>query len=152
MPNHTVIHATFDLERTYPTEPARVFAAWSDPDVKARWFGAPDGEHALDFRVGGREVNRARLDSGAQLEFESFYRDIVPDHRIVYASTLTADGRVSTVSLTTIEIEPAPEGSRLTLVEQAAFLDGLEEPEWREQGTSQWLDALGSELLGAEAL
>ncbi|MFI6510860.1 hypothetical protein ACIBCT_24920 [Streptosporangium sp. NPDC050855] len=38
-------------------------------------------------------------------------------------------------------------GTRLLLTEQATFLDGREEPAWREQGTACWLDALGTELL-----
>lgn len=84
--------------------------------------------------------------SGAHLEFESVYHDIVAGRRIVYASTLSADDTVSTVSITTIEIGADAEGARLLLTEQATFLDGLEDPSWREQGTSSWLDALGSEL------
>ena len=74
----TVTHATFTLERTYQAAPARVFAAWADPATKARWFSTPTGEHKLDFRVGGREVNRANHD-GQVLTFESWYQDIVTD-------------------------------------------------------------------------
>jgi len=57
MTDHSVTHATFSLERSYPLPPARVFAAWADPAAKARWFAGPDSGHELDFRVGGREVN-----------------------------------------------------------------------------------------------
>jgi hypothetical protein len=32
------------------------------------------------------------------------------------------------------------------LTEQGTYLDGLEDPGWREQGTGQQLDALGAEL------
>jgi uncharacterized protein YndB with AHSA1/START domain len=146
MSGRSVVHSTFSLERVYSASPDQVFAAWSDPAAKARWFGVPGGEHELDFRVGGREVNRARTENGARLEFQSVYHDIVPGHRIVYASTLSADDTVSTVSVTTIDIAEADDGARLLLTEQGTFLDGLEEPSWREQGTSSWLDALGSEL------
>ncbi len=52
-----------------------------------------------------------------------------------------------TVSITTVELEPADGGTRLVLTEQGAFLDGREEPAWREQGTSDQLDALGKELM-----
>jgi len=51
-----VLHATFTLESSYPAPLSRVFAAWADPAAKARWFAGPDTEHALDFRVGGRET------------------------------------------------------------------------------------------------
>ncbi len=143
----TVKHATFSLERTYPASTAAVFAAWADPAAKARWFAGPDAEHELDFRVGGVEVNRSRHENGSLLTFESHYRDIVEGERIVYTSTLSADQRLATVSLTTVQFSPDDDGgTRLLLVEQDTFLDDLEEPEWREQGTSSWLDALDGEL------
>lgn len=146
MTDRSATHATFTLERAYPVPAARVFAAWADPAAKARWFAVPGGEHELDFRVGGREVNRGRHDGGPLLTFESRYHDIVPDERIVYASTLSADETLSTVSLTTVELTPEAEGTRLVLTEQGTFLDGQEDPSWREQGTATWLAALGDEL------
>lgn len=146
MTDRSVTHATFSLERLYGASTARVFAAWADPNAKARWFARPGFEHELDFRVGGREVNRGRHDSGAVLTFESLYRDIVPGERIVYTSTLSADENVSTVSITTVELSPADRSTRLVLTEQGTFLDGLEEPSWRERGTGEWLDALGTDL------
>jgi uncharacterized protein YndB with AHSA1/START domain len=146
MSDPSVLHATFSLERRYPSPPARVFAAWADPEAKARWFAGPGVEHELDFRVGGREVNRGSHAGSPPLTFESLYRDIVPSERLVYTSTLSADGALATVSLTTVEFEPAEGGTRLVLTEQGVFLDGREDPAWREQGTGQWLDALSAEL------
>ncbi|MFI7611178.1 SRPBCC family protein [Nonomuraea terrae] len=146
----TVTHATFTLQRTYPAEPAKVFAAWADPETKARWF-APGGGHELEFRVGGREINRSPAgESGKPLTFESWYRDIVAGSRIVYTSCLYGGDDLATVSLTTVEFAPADDGTLLTLTEQATFLDGREDPSWRRQGTGDWLDALGAELRGAQ--
>jgi uncharacterized protein YndB with AHSA1/START domain len=151
-----VTHATFSLERSYPVSAARVFAAWADPAAKARWFApGPDSGHQLDFRVGGREVNHGGPESGPVLSFESFYRDIVPDERIVYSSTLSAGNDVVTVSVTTVELSTGQlstgqGGTRLVLTEQGTFLDGREEPDWRERGTAAWLDALGAELSAAD--
>jgi uncharacterized protein YndB with AHSA1/START domain len=140
-------HATFTLERTYPVSPAQVFAAWADPRTKARWFAAPSIFYELDFRVGGREVNRADVGDGRVATFASTYHDIVDDRRIVYGSTLAVAGRsVSTVSVTTVELAPDGAGTRLVLTEQGTFLDGQEDPAWREQGTAAWLDALGGQL------
>jgi uncharacterized protein YndB with AHSA1/START domain len=145
--NRSAVHATFTLERTYPATPARVFAAWAHPMAKARWFAGSEAAHALDFRVGGQEtVHRDRRGGDPALTFESVYQDIVPQERIVYTSTLSADGRLTTVSLTTVEFRAAETGTQLVLTEQGAFLDGQEQPAWREQGTSTWLDALASEL------
>ena len=142
-----VTHATFSLERRYPVPAARVFAAWADPAAKARWFTPdPAAGHQLDFRVGGREVAHGGPDGGPVMTFESFYRDIVPGERIVYSSTLSAGDSVMTVSVTTVEFRPAEGGTRLVLTEQGTFLDGQEEPAWREQGTAAQLDALAAEL------
>ncbi|MCW2860294.1 MAG: polyketide cyclase [Actinoallomurus sp.] len=146
MTDHSVTHATFTLERVYPAAPARVFVSWADPEAKATWFTGPGGEHELDFRVGGREVNRGRHGDGPLLTFESRYHDIVPDERIVYSSTLHAGAVLTTVSLTTVELAPAEEGTRLVLTEQDTYLDGHEDAAWREQGTGTWLDALDAEL------
>jgi uncharacterized protein YndB with AHSA1/START domain len=145
MDQHSAVHATFTLERTYGASPRDVFAAWADPVAKARWFSGPESDYQLDFRVGGREVTTGN-NNGTRMTFESFYRDIVPDERIVYTSTLSADEVLSTVSLTTVELTPSGDGTRLVLTEQGAFLDGLEQPSWREQGTGDWLDALGTDL------
>ncbi len=147
MTTHPVLHATFTLERTYPATPARVFAAWADPAAKARWFAGADAEHELDFRVGGREtVYRGGSNSDPALTFASVYQDIVSDERIVYTSTLSTDNRPATVSLTTVQLRAAGNGTQLVLTEQGAFLDGHEQPQWREQGTRTWLDALATEL------
>lgn len=74
------------------------------------------------------------------------YQDIVSNERIVYTSTLSADNRPTTVSLTTVQFRAAGNGTQLVLTEQGAFLDGHEQPRWREQGASTWLDALATEL------
>jgi uncharacterized protein YndB with AHSA1/START domain len=146
MSEHSVAHSTFSLERTYMAAPTRVFAAWAEPAAKTKWFAGPDSEHRLDFRVGGREVTSGANSQGDVLTFESTYHDIVRPTRIVYSSTLSVGDKVATVSVTTVEISPAGDGSRLVLTEQGTYLDGLEDPGWREQGTGQQLDALDAEL------
>lgn len=143
MNDRSVKHSTFTLERTYAVTPDVVFAAWADRDTKARWFAEQDEEYALDFRVGGEETVHGG-DHG-ELVARSSYHDIVPGERLVYTTALFDGQDLVTVSLTTVLLEPVHEGTRLTLTEQGAFL-GQEQPQWREQGTSDWLDALGREL------
>ena len=148
MTNRSVTHATFVLERTYPASPARVFAAWADPGVKSRWFAADEAptEFDLDFRVGGREINRGLGPDGRTYTYEARYQDIVPDQRIVYAYDMYLDDTRISVSLGTVQIEPAGSGTRLTYTEQGAFLDGHDTPEAREHGTRELLDAVGRVL------
>jgi uncharacterized protein YndB with AHSA1/START domain len=146
MPERSVTHNTFAVERTYDASPARVFAAWADPAAKSAWFGPPDEEHEqyeLDFQVGGREYSRGKVPGGnGTYTYDARYQDIVPDERIVYSYDMhLEDARIS-VSLATVEFEPDGEGTRLTYTEQGAFLDGLDSPEQREGGTGQLFDAL----------
>jgi hypothetical protein len=55
------------------------------------------------------------------------------------------DARMS-VSLATVELQPEGGRTRLVFTEHDAFLDGLEAPGLREQGTRDLLEALGREL------
>ncbi|MFG2171558.1 SRPBCC family protein [Streptomyces niveus] len=148
MTDHTVTHATFTIERAYTAPPDRVFAAWSDPEAKGSWFAGPENAHELDFLVGGREINRGTAPDGTVMTFASVYHDIVPEGRIVYSSTMHGGESLWTASLTTVEFAPDGAGTRLTLTEQGSFLDGYEKPEWREQGTGEWLGALDAYLGG----
>ncbi|GAA4013938.1 SRPBCC family protein [Allokutzneria multivorans] len=135
-------HTTFTLERDFPVPPAEVFARWADPQSKATWFAGPKAEHELDFRVGGTEIAKGVNGEGEQLAFEGVYREIVPGERIVYSGVLSVGDTVATVSQTTVQFEASSTGTRLLLTEQGAFLDGHEEPEWRQTGCGSQLDAL----------
>jgi uncharacterized protein YndB with AHSA1/START domain len=146
MSSRSVIHTSFTLERSHDVPVDRVFAAWADPAAKRRWFAGPDAEHSLDFRVGGLEIVRGHDADGARLTSESRYQDIVDGERIAYTSTLSVGDALATVSITTVELRATATGTALLLTESAAFLDGREQPRWREHGTSTWLDALTTEL------
>jgi uncharacterized protein YndB with AHSA1/START domain len=143
-------HATFVIERTYPASPARVFNAFADPQAKARWFVGPDefsqGPHELDFRVGGEERVSGGTPEGPAYSFHATYQDIVPGQRIIYTYEMHLDDRRISVSLATLELAPAGDGTRLLLTEQGVFLDGIDNVSQREHGTRSLLDNLEAEL------
>ncbi|PZV38379.1 SRPBCC family protein [Mesorhizobium kowhaii] len=150
MTEHSVVHSTFVIERSYPASPAKVYFALSNPAAKRRWFADPDNpmthRHEMDFRVGGKEVNAGGPKDGPIHVFNAVYQDIVPDQRIVYSyEMLFGEARIS-VSLTTIELLAEGNGTRLVMTEQGAFLDGHDTPATREHGTGELLDALGAVL------
>jgi len=155
MTERSVTHSTFTLERTYDASPPRVFAAFADPEQKVQWFAGPDewslDEFEVDFRVGGREVNRGARKGGPIHNFEARYYDIVQDERIVYAYEMHLDDERISVSLATIQLEPAGDGTRLVLTEQGAYLDAFDDPTLRETGTGDLLEALGTYLAQAPA-
>ena len=141
MSEHSIVHSTFTLERTYPAAVSRVFEAWADQKTKAQWFAGNPEAYELDFRPGGVERNHAEH-QGKRITWESLYREIVNDERIVYTSVLCEDDIVATASLTTVEFVHEGDRTRVVLVESGAYLDGREQPAWREHGTGDWLDAL----------
>jgi len=148
--SRSITHATFVVERTYPVAPARVFAAWADPTIKATWFGEP-GENKsdtieFDFRVGGREFNSGKAPNGQSYSYDARYQDIVPDQRIVYTYEMHLDEARISVSLATVELVPAGAETRMTVTEHGAYLDGLDTPAAREEGTNWLLDQLGEAL------
>lgn len=146
MSDRSVKHTTFTLQRTYAASPATVFAAWADRDTKAKWFAAADGAYTLEFRVGGTEAVHGRVDEGIEVLAKSEYHDIVTNERIVYTTALFSNEVLSTVSLTTVQFASDGDGTHLMLTEQGTFLDDQEQPDWREQGTGDWLDKLGHQL------
>ena len=143
MTERFVNHATFTVERTYAASPAKVFQAWADPVAKAKWFSKAD---SFEFRVGGHEYSKGGPPEGPVFTFDACYQEIVPEQRIIYSYTLDSDDTRISVSVTTVELIPVEEGTKLIFTEQGSFVDGHDTPEVREHGTTIMLDALGKSL------
>jgi uncharacterized protein YndB with AHSA1/START domain len=150
----TVTHDTFVIVRTYDAPVADVFGAWAEPHCKARWFaGSADAlghSYELDFRVGGREVNRGGPPDGPVYTYTAEFRDIVTDRRIVSTSELLAGDTRMSVTVTTVEFHGSGGSTELVLTEQGVFLDGHETAAQREEGTRSLLDALAASLAAGE--
>jgi uncharacterized protein YndB with AHSA1/START domain len=148
----TVDHDTFVIERTYDIPIAQVFRAWADPMLKARWFAgsaeALGAGYELDFQVGGREVNRGGPPGGPVYAYESQFRDIIPEQRIVYTYEMFADEARISVSVATVEFHKHDATTQLILTEQGVFLDGHDTAAQREEGTRSLLDSLADLLSG----
>lgn len=161
--NETPPHATFTVERSYRSSPARVFGAFSDAASKRTWFAEGPtfelDEYTLDFRVGGREFSSFRVSNpgfeSAAITNDTYYFDISEGQRIVFGYSMANVGVPFSVSLTTITLTPSGSGTMLTHSETVQFLDGSDGLRMREWGTRSLYEHLARHLgekFDAEAL
>jgi uncharacterized protein YndB with AHSA1/START domain len=157
MTKPVVIHATAVIEKSYPKPVERVFAAFSDPAQKRRWYAERSGNAVerfeMDFRPGGSETLAYRLGAnspfpGALITNAESFQDIVPNQRIVTASAMSFEGRRFSVSLVTFEFLATAQGCDLICTHQDAFFEGADGPDRREKGWQDILARLDKELLG----
>ena len=145
-------YGTFTIQRTYPAAmPSRVFAAWASQEAKGIWMDDPDyksdgSQPELEFRIGGHERFGGVDPEGGTYRYDATYYDIVENQRIIYCYEMYAGEDRMSVSVATVEFVPDRDGTRLTYTEQGVFLDGIDKPEARQEGTEWMLDNLGRYL------
>ncbi len=146
-PSTTAVHA----RRTIAAPPERVYRAWLEPQVIARWFAPATfkvRKAEVDERVGGRlsiwHTDREGNDVGGS---ESEIVELVPGERIVLDWQFVGPDRITDpamVSGLTITFARTPEGTQLDLTHDR--LDGLRDryPHIAEQVGPGWESALDS--------
>ncbi|WP_280338358.1 SRPBCC domain-containing protein [Nocardia neocaledoniensis] len=148
----SINHAQFTIEREVPVPPAVAFRAFADPAIKSEWFGGEEGweqgEVSVDFRVGGAEINEGTFEGKTTSRFVATYTDIVDDERLVYTYDMWLDGAHISTSVATWEFVPTATGTKLTLVEFGAHLDGYDTGAQREEGTRELVENLVRYLAG----
>ena len=139
-------HSTFVVERELPTGPKHAFRFWSDPEMKQRRNAChPDWtvlEDVFEFHVGGTETRRWRTPEGHEQTFAARYFDIEPQRRIIYAFEMSFGGTRQSVSLATVEFQPAGAKTLMLYTEQLAFLGSAEDRHQRVVGTGSGFDRL----------
>ena len=108
-------------------------------------------EFSSDFRVGGLQTLRYRLNEGTPvagmtINNEARFQEIQPNQRIVTATTMDLSGKRILVSQTTVELLPNGAGTDLILTHQGSFFESGLTPEMLEAGWRSLLEKLATEL------
>jgi uncharacterized protein YndB with AHSA1/START domain len=120
---------TLTISRHYPAAADRVWAAWTEPDAIARWWG-PHGwtttvEH-MDVRPGGQWRFSLAPDDGSADPVHGVvtYRDVVPIERLSYLDQFAdADGDDGIV--TDVTFTPDGDGTHVSIAAVFADADAL---------------------------
>lgn len=112
------------IEQLIGAPPDRVFAAWTDPDLLARWM-SPVGHAEVDVEpwVGGR-LRVTMVDGDVRIEHRGEYREMVPNRRLVFTWQSPYTGPEP--SLVTVELETAEAGTRLSLIHERLPAEAVE--------------------------
>ena len=109
------------IKRRINAAPAKIYAAWTDPEKLAGWFGVPAKlkqgslQAETDLRVGGRY--RISFNAkGTHNEVGGVYRDVVPNRRLVFSWAWHSTPERE--SLVTISMQPEGSGTLLTFLHE----------------------------------
>lgn len=155
MTETTLKHSSISLSRSYPVPPAKVFAAWADPEARKIWGTPGEGitlEHeAADFSVGGVDISLCQMEGATIARVETRYLDIVPDARLLLIEAIASEGMHLGASLVSVEMTAEGAGTALSVTIQTAGLDGSGLEVEVEGGWVSALDNLGRMLAAAGA-
>lgn len=105
----------FVLIKYFDASPARVFKAYTDPELIPRWWGPARYATTVDVmetRHGGRWRFVQRDDEGNEHAFRGIFHEVIDDERITW--TFEYEGAPGHIALETVTFEPEGDGTRLT--------------------------------------
>ncbi|MES0206896.1 MULTISPECIES: SRPBCC domain-containing protein [unclassified Mesorhizobium] len=79
-------------------------------------------------------MSRFSYGDGPEIRLDAQFQYIVADQRIVFSYRMAVGPQPMSASLTTVELTPSGDGTRLTYTEQGAFFDGVDSAKGREEG------------------
>ena len=137
-----VTKPSLTVKRRLNAPPAKVYAAWTDPEKIARWFAPANAKTGsvqadIDARTGGRFRISFSTDD-EYYEVGGVYREVAPNQRLVFSwawhSTPERESQV------TISLKPDGHGTLLTLHHEQFFDSAARDS--HERGWTGMLDKL----------
>ena len=118
------VKPSLTIQRRLKAGPDRVYAAWTEAEKIARWFGPSVVEQdsvkaKMDVRVGGSFQVSFKTDDGEFHQVGGVYREVVPNRKLVFSwAWHTTPERES---LVTVTIKPEGSHTLLTLLHEQLF-------------------------------
>jgi uncharacterized protein YndB with AHSA1/START domain len=122
MATTTATKPSLTIKRRLKAPPAKVYAAWTDPEKVKGWMGPSEmkASHVeCDLRVGGRYRWVMTAPSGEQHDVRGVYRELVPNEKLVF--TWAWISTPERESLVTVLLKPDGDGTLLTLTHEQFF-------------------------------
>lgn len=122
MATDTAVKPSLTLKRRLKAPPAKVFAAWIDPEKVMRWMGPGEikAVHAeCDPRVGGRYHWVMRNPAGEEHDISGVFRELIPNEKLVFSWAWKS--MPERESLVTVLLKPDGDGTLLTLTHEQFF-------------------------------
>ena len=122
MATTTAVKPSLTIKRRFNAPPAKVFAAWTDPEKVKRWMGPGEIKTVRaenDLRVGGRYHIGMLTPAGEAHDVSGVYREIVPNQKLVYSWAWKSTPERE--SLVTVTFKEEGGGTLLTLTHEQFF-------------------------------
>jgi uncharacterized protein YndB with AHSA1/START domain len=118
----TATKPSLTLKRRFKAPPAKVFAAFTDPEKVKHWMGPGEVKAVRaegDVRAGGRYRWVMQAPDGEQHDVSGVYREVVPNEKLVF--TWAWKSTPERESMVTVLLKPDGDGTLLTLMHEQFF-------------------------------
>jgi uncharacterized protein YndB with AHSA1/START domain len=135
----TTVKPSLTIKRRFNASPAKVFAAWTDPEKVKRWMSP--GEVKMlsaesDARTGGRFRWVMQAPDGEHHDVSGVYREVIPNEKLVFTwAWISTPERESLVTLT---FKADGDGTLFTMVHEQFFDETA-----RDNHNKGWTSAMG---------
>ena len=122
MTTRTTEKTSLEIKRVINAPPARVYAAWTDPDQLKQWWG-PEGVQTRNFTADARVGGKYRWDlvnqEGEEMSVFGEYRELIAGRKIVFTWKWDddEDWKVHN-SLVTVELSDRDGGTEIKLTHE----------------------------------